>query len=85
MVLTYTCTRKCYFLEAIRNPGDKIVLDSSIGDACPHLERTPSDEQLEMQVYTETNEKPAAVSVPKAEAKAVSMPKKKPSNGGKTK
>lgn len=83
MVVTYTCIRKCYFLEGIRNPGDRMILDTSVGDACPHMVRTPTEDQLAMQAYKES-EIPAKVSVPKAEAKAVSTPKKK-SNGGKAK
>lgn len=80
MVLTYTCTTKCFFLGGIRRKGDRLVLDSKVGDACPHLVRTPTEGQLEMQA-AETETKTEA-SVPKAEAKVVSTPKKK-SNGGK--
>jgi len=82
MVLTYTCTTKCFFMGGIRRQGDRMVLDSKVGDACPHLVRTPTEGQLEMQ-GNETTEKKAEVSVPKAEAKAVSTPRK--SNGGKAK
>ena len=82
MVLTYTCIRKCFFLNGIRKEGDRMILDTEVGDACPHLVRTPTEGQLEMQA-SETKEKKAEVSVPKAEAKAVSTPKK--SNGGKAK
>lgn len=83
MVMTYTCIRKCYFREGIRNVGDRMILDSSVGDACPHLVRTPSEEQLAMQAYTE-KEKKAEVCVPKAQAKAVSGARKNaPKNGGK--
>jgi len=87
MVITYTCIRKCYFLEAIRNPGDKLILDTDVGDGCIHLVPTPTDEQLEMQgcVRAKRDVITAEVSVPKAEADAVSKPKRKPktTNGSK--
>ena len=82
MILTYTCIRKCYFREGIRNVGDKMILDSSVGDACPHLVCTPTEDQLAMQACSETTETKTKVSVPKAEAAVSSVPKKK-SNGGK--
>ena len=84
MILTYTCIRKCYFREGIRNVGDRMILDSSVGDACPHLMRTPTEDQLAMQACSEPNETKTKVSVPKAEAAVVSTPKKK-TNGGKAK
>ena len=83
MVLTYTCIRKCFFLDGIRNPGDKLILDSSVGDECCHLVRTPTEEQLAMQAEAQKEEQSTeAPAVPKAVgAKVVSTRKK--SNGSK--
>lgn len=85
MVMTYTCVRKCFFLGGIRNPGDRLVLDSSVGDACPHLARTPEEGQAEMQAQRE-NSLTEAPAVPKAAgAKAVSKGKRPATgNGSKT-
>jgi len=83
MVMTYTCIRKCYFLDGIRNPGDVLILDSSVGDGCCHLVRTPTEEQLAMQAEAQKEEQSTeAPAVPKAVgAKVVSTRKK--SNGSK--
>lgn len=86
MVMTYTCICKCYFMEGIRKPGDRMILDTSVGDACPHLVRTPSEEQVAMQVAEKENSSTLAPAVPKAAgAKAVSKGKRPATgNGSKT-
>lgn len=83
MVMTYTCIRKCFFMEGIRNPGDRMILDTSVGDACPHLVRTPSEEQLAMQVAEKENSETEAPAVPKAAGAKVPSGNRK-ANGSKT-
>lgn len=78
MVLTYTCIRKCFFLDGMRRPGDRLILDTTVGDACCHLVRTPTEEQLAMQAQEEKKENTEALAVPKAAgAKVVPTAKKK--------
>ena len=46
MVLAYTFTNKCYFNGALRYKGDQIVLEQSVGDSFPWLERGEIDSAL---------------------------------------
>ena len=53
MTMTYVCTRKCFFMGGVRAEGERIVLDSKVGDSCPWLRRAPVKGQLEMQSVPE--------------------------------
>ena len=84
MVLTYVCTCKCFFKGAVRNPGDRLVLDQKEGDACVHLVPEEKDRQLaDMQRSYESDntlgDKPVAS--PKVSVKKRTTT----TNGGKAK
>lgn len=68
MVMAYICTEKCFFHGKVYEKGQRLFLDSSVGDQFPHFTRYEKTE--ESSPRTKAPAKAGAKSVSKDGGKA---------------